>query len=236
VEKTMQAFALTSFDEPAGVSEVPVPQPGPGDVRVRVRAASINGFDVFVASGMAKDMMEHRLPVVIGKDFAGVVDAVGDGVTRFSPGDEVAGITPFDDVLHRGTFGDYVVVPADGFIGPKPADVDFERAAALGLAGLAALVSVDAIDPSDGDVVLVVGATGGVGAYTVQLAAARGATVIATGLPEDEAWLRELGADEVVDYTGDVVSAVRAGHPEGTTRSSTSSTGRPPSSPTSPGW
>ena len=211
----MKAFALTSFEEPAGVSEVPVPQPGPGDVRVRVRAASINGFDVFVASGMAKDMMEHRLPVVIGKDFAGVVDAVGDGVTRFSPGDEVAGITPFDDVLHRGTFGDYVVVPADGFIGPKPADVDFERAAALGLAGLAALVSVDAIDPSEGDVVLVVGATGGVGAYTVQLAAARGATVIATGLPEDEAWLRELGAHEVVDYSGDVVSAVRAGHPEG---------------------
>lgn len=211
----MKAFALTSFESPAGVRDVPVPEAGPGDVRVRVRAASINGFDVWVASGMAKDMMEHRFPVVVGKDFAGVVEAVGEGVTRFAVGDEVLGILPMDQFLWRGTFAERVVVPAEGFIEPKPANVDFERGAALGLAGLAALVSVDAVEASDGDVVLVVGATGGVGAYAVQLAAGRGATVIATGLPEDEAWLRELGASEFVDYIGDVVAAVRERHPEG---------------------
>src|SRR2546421_84557 len=148
----MKAFALRSFEEPAGVQEVPVPDVGPEDVRVRVRAASINGFDVFVASGVAKDMMEHRFPVVVGKDFAGVVDAVGEGVKRFGPGDEVVGIVPTEEVLWRGSFGEYVVVPAEGFIEARPANVDFAAAAGLGLAGLAALVSVDAIDPSEGDV------------------------------------------------------------------------------------
>ncbi len=211
----MEAFALRSFEEAAGVHEVPVPDVGSGDVRVRLRAASINCFDVFVASGAAKDMMEHRFPVVVGKDFAGVVDAVGEGVTRFEPGDQVVGIVPTEQFLWRGSFGEYVVVPADGFIEGKPAKFDFAAAAGLGLAGLAALVSVDAIDPSEGDVVLVVGATGGVGAYAVQLASGRGATVIATGLPEDEAWLRELGASEVVDYTGDVAAWVREHHPTG---------------------
>ena len=215
MEQTMKAFALRSFEEPAGVHDVSVPDVGPGDVRVRVRAASINGFDVFVATGMAKHMMEHRFPVVVGKDFAGVVDAVGDGVTRFGPGDEVVGIVPTEQFLWRGSFGEYVVVPADGFVQAKPANVDFAAAAGLGLAGLAALVSVDAIDPSDGDVVLVVGATGGVGTYAVQLASGRGATVIATGLPQDEAWLRELGASEVVDYTGEVAAWVREHHPNG---------------------
>jgi NADPH:quinone reductase-like Zn-dependent oxidoreductase len=214
-EQTMKAFALKSFEEPAAVHDVPVPDVGPGDLRVRVRAASINGFDVAVASGMAKGMMEHRFPVVVGKDFAGVVDAVGEGVTRFGPGDEVVGIVPTEQFLWRGSFGEYVVVPADGFVGAKPANVDFASAAGLGLAGLAALVSVDAIDPSKGDVVLVVGATGGVGAYAVQLASGRGATVIATGLPQDEAWLRELGASEVVDYTGDVAAWVGEHHPDG---------------------
>src|SRR6266508_4822326 len=142
VGETMRAFALRSFDEPAGVLDLPVPVPGPGEVRVRVRAASVNGFDVFVASGQAKEMMEHRFPVVVGKDFAGVVDAVGEGVTRFAPGDEVVGIVPTEQFLSGGSFGEYVVVPADGFVGTKPANIDFASAAALGLAGLAALVSV----------------------------------------------------------------------------------------------
>jgi NADPH:quinone reductase-like Zn-dependent oxidoreductase len=175
----------------------------------------VNGYDVFVASGMARGMMEHRYPVVVGKDFAGVIDAVGDGVTRFAVGDEVAGITPSEPHVSTGSFGEYMVVPAVGFIEPKPENLTFEQAASVGLAALTALVAVDAVESSKGDLVLIAGATGGVGSYAVQIAARRGSTVIATGLPEDEEWIRGLGASEVVDYSGDVAAAVREKHPEG---------------------
>jgi NADPH:quinone reductase-like Zn-dependent oxidoreductase len=212
----MKAFGLADENASAAAIEVPTPEPGPGEVRIRVRASSINGWDVFVMSGHARGTMEHRYPVVGGKDYAGVVDAVGEGVTRLAVGDEVAGICPPEPFLWlRGAFAEYVVVPADAWIEPKPATLDFERTACVGLAALTALVSVEAVEPSDGDLVLVVGATGGVGSYAVQLAARRGATVVATGLREDEEWIRGLGADEVVDYSGDAVAAVREKHPGG---------------------
>ncbi len=211
----MKAFGLADENASAAVIEVPTPEPGPGEVRVRIRASSVNGYDVFVASGMARGMMEHRYPVVVGKDFAGVIDAVGEGVTRFAVGDEVAGITPNESHLSSGSFAEYVVVPAEGFIERKPESLDFPQAASVGLAAVTGLVAVDAVGASQGDLVLIVGATGGVGNYAVQLAARNGATVIATGLPEDKEWIRALGASEVVDYSGDVAAAVREKHPEG---------------------
>ncbi len=211
----MKAFVLPDEGSAATFQEIPAPEPGPGEVRVGVRASSVNGWDVFVASGMARSMMEHRYPVVTGKDYAGVIDAVGGGVTRFAVGDEVAGIAPPEQQLSRGSFAEYLVVPAEGYIEPKPSSLSFEQAAAVGLAALTALVAVDAAEVSSGDVVLIAGATGGVGAYAVQLAAARGATVIATALPEDGSWIRGLGAAEVVDYSAEVAAAVRASHPDG---------------------
>jgi NADPH:quinone reductase-like Zn-dependent oxidoreductase len=211
----MKAFGLADENAPAAVIEVPAPEPGPGEVRVRVRASSVNGYDVFVASGMARSMMEHRYPVIVGKDFAGVVDAVGDGVMRFAVADEVAGITPNEPHLSRGSFAESVVVPAEGFIERKPEKLTFEQAASVGLAALTALVAVDAVGASKRDLVLIAGATGGVGSYAVQIAARRGSTVIATGLPEDKEWIRGLGASEVMDYSGDVAAAVREKHPEG---------------------
>lgn len=109
----------------------------------------------------------------------------------------------------------FIVVPAEGFIQPKPRSLSFEQAASVGLAALAAGTAVAAANLSSGDVVLITGATGGVGSYAVQLAAAQGAHVIATGRPEDEDWMRSLGASEVIDYAGDVAAAVRAVRPEG---------------------
>ena len=211
----MKAFGLADESASAAVIEVPTPEPGPGEVRVRVHASSVNGYDVFVASGMARGMMEHRYPVIVGKDFAGVIDAVGEGVTRFAVGDEVAGITPVEPHVSIGSFSEYVVVPADRFIEPKPENLTFEQAASVGLAALTALVAVDAVGASNGDLVLIAGATGGVGSYAVQISTRRGSTVIATGLPEDEEWVRGLGASEVVDYSGDVAATVREKHPEG---------------------
>ena len=195
--------------------EVPTPEAGAGEVRVRVRASSVNGWDVYVASGSARGSMEHRYPVVGGKDFAGVIDSIGEGVSRFAVGDEVVGIAPGAPFLSRGSYAEYLVVPAEGFIDRKPENLDFEQAASVGLAALTAFASVDAVEPSDGNVVLVVGAAGGVGSYSVQLAAGRGATVVATARPEDEEWIRGLGATEVVDYSSDVATTVRSAHPEG---------------------
>jgi NADPH:quinone reductase-like Zn-dependent oxidoreductase len=211
----MKAFGLADEEASAAVIEVPIPEPGPGEVRIRVRGSSVNGFDVFVAKGFARGMMEHRYPVVGGKDYAGMIESVGEGVTGFAVGDEVVGITPPEPYLSRGSYAEIVVVPAEGFIERKPANLDFEQAASVGLAAVTALASVEAVDPSDGDVVLVVGAAGGVGAYAVQLAARRGATVVATSLPKDAEWIRGLGASEVVDYSGNVAAAVRETHPSG---------------------
>jgi NADPH:quinone reductase-like Zn-dependent oxidoreductase len=211
----MKAFGLADEGSTAAMLEVPTPEAGSGEVRIAVRAASVNGWDVFVMSGHARAMMEHHYPVIGGKDFAGVIDAVGEGVTGFAVGDEVLGIVPNAPFLSVGSYAEYLVVPAEGFIQPKPPNLDFEQAASVGLAALTALVSVDAAEVSEGDVVLIVGAAGGVGSYAVQLASARGATVVATARPEDEEWIRGLGAAEAIDYSGDVAAAVRSTHPDG---------------------
>jgi NADPH:quinone reductase-like Zn-dependent oxidoreductase len=117
--------------------------------------------------------------------------------------------------IQAGALAEYVVLPAAA-VTLKPAELDFAAAAALPLAGAAATTAVDAVDPQPGQTVLVNGATGGVGSYAVQLLAARGATVVATGTAGDEARLRSLGAAEVVDYTaGPVADQVRDLHPEG---------------------
>ena len=211
---TMRAVAIDDFGATPAVRELPVPQPGPGEVLVRVNASSVNGFDGSVVAGHVKGMMEYRFPVVVGKDFAGTVAALGDGVTRFSVGDRVFGvvITP---ALGPGGWGEYVAVP-EGFVAAVPQALEFEAAGALGLAGAAALASVDAVAPTAGETVLVSGATGGVGAIAVQLAKARGARVLATARPgEAESFVRDLGADATVDYAGDLAAAVRALHPGG---------------------
>src|SRR3954449_1528389 len=115
----MKVFALREFDQAPEVTEVDLPTPGPGEVRVRVRAASVNGFDLSVASGRLKGMMEHRFPVVLGKDFAGTVDAVGPGVTDYQVGDRVFGVVtkPF---LGDGSFAEYVTVATGVGLAPLP--------------------------------------------------------------------------------------------------------------------
>jgi NADPH:quinone reductase-like Zn-dependent oxidoreductase len=211
----MKAFGLADEGAQAAVIEVPTPQPGPGEVRVKVRASSVNGFDVFVAKGTARGIMEHRYPVVIGKDFAGEIEALGEGATGFAVGDEVTGIVPTEPLLWRGAYAELVAVPLDGFVVHKPGNLDFERAACVGLAAITALHCVETIEASEGQVVLIVGATGGVGAYSVQLAAARGARVVASALHQDEGWIRGLGASEIVDYSGEVVATMLERYPDG---------------------
>jgi len=88
----MRAYALTDFGKAPELTDIPTPEPAEGEVRVRVHAASVNGFDLPVASSRLKDVMEHRFPVVLGKDFAGTVDAIGAGVSDYQVGDRVFGV------------------------------------------------------------------------------------------------------------------------------------------------
>ena len=194
--------------------DLPTPKVGADEVLIRVRAAGVNPFDWKVADGELRDEMEHRFPLILGFDAAGVVERVGANVTELAEGDEVYGYL-FKPVMGEGTYAEYVGAPA-AIVARKPESVGFAEAAALPTPGLTAMALVGAVDPRKGDTVLIVGATGGVGSYAIQLAAKRGARVIATARRTNEAFARELGATEVVDHTrGDLVEAVRAAHPGG---------------------
>ena len=211
----MKALVLTAIGTPPEVTSHPRPEPGPGEVRVRIGAASVNGFDLGVVAGYMQKMMEHRFPLVLGKDFAGTVDAVGSGVTGFAPGDRVFGevARPY---IGDGTFAEYVVVSADSAIAPLPEAVRFQDGGSLGIAGTTARMSVDAAQLQAGQTVLIVGATGGVGTLAIQLAAQAGARVIATAHGDEARKLVEsLGASEVIDHTQDLPGQVRASHAEG---------------------
>jgi NADPH:quinone reductase-like Zn-dependent oxidoreductase len=212
----MRAFVLPDFESQPTLADIPTPEAKPGEVLVRVHAASVNGIDLSIASGLLQGMLEYHFPVVLGKDFAGTVEAVGAGVTDFAAGDRVFGVVSDPSPLNSRSFAEYLAVPAEPNLTRVPEGVDFATAGVLGLAGTAALQAVDEVAPAAGETVLVSGATGGVGAYAVQLAAARGATVIATAKPGDEEdFVRDLGASHSVDYTDDVAEQVRAIRPDG---------------------
>lgn len=214
----MRAITMNDFESGAALREVPEPEPGAKEIRVRVHASSLNPYDFFVANGLAKGMMEYDFPVTVGADVAGIVDKVGDEVSRYSVGDEVFGFVFTPPTLKLGTWAEYLVVPEDMFVATKPTRASMLEAGALGIAASAALTAVEAIDPQPGDTVLIVGATGGVGSYAVQLAAARGAGVIATSRPEDEERLRGYGAADTIDYkSADLAATVRERYPDGVT-------------------
>jgi NADPH:quinone reductase len=211
----MRALAMTGFDAAPTLTDLEVPEPADGEIRVRVRAASVNGFDLAVAAGYTRDYMEHRFPLVLGKDFAGEVDALGGDVTGYAVGDRVFGSVT-KPYVGDGSFAEYVTVPTTVGLAPLPESISFTDAAALGLAGAAAHGIIDAAALQPDQTMLVVGATGGVGNQVVQLAAAAGARVIATAHTDAERDLvTQLGAQVTVDHTGDLASQVRAIAPDG---------------------
>ena len=200
----MRAVIFPGFDQPPTLSEdVASPSPGDGEVLVRVQASSLNPVDNAIAAGMLNGMVEHEFPVILGRDYAGVVEQAGSGVTGFAPGDEVFGfLRHAEPAVHDGTWAELIAVPGSDRIARRPAGVDVAAAGAAPLAGITALASIDALRLGSGDTVVIVGATGGVGSFAVQLAAKAGATVVAPALPEDEEYLRGLGVSEVVPRDG----------------------------------
>jgi NADPH2:quinone reductase len=210
----VRAFVIEALGEMGSVRDVPAPEPEPGEVLVAVRSASVNPADVGVVKGFYKEFVEHRLPLIPGIDVSGEITAVGEGVEGDVEAGEVYGVStkPF---YGAGTFAEFATLPS-GSISPKPTTVDHTGAAALPHAALTALSQLDAVEPQAGQVVLIVGATGGVGSYAMQLAAHRGARVVAVARGENTDYARDLGASEVIDYTtGDLLELVRARYPEG---------------------
>jgi NADPH:quinone reductase-like Zn-dependent oxidoreductase len=214
----VKAFALTAADVPAALTDLPDPEVAPDGALVRVRAASVNGFDVYQASGGLMGMMPHELPTVIGRDLAGVVVAVGQDRTDVAIGDEVLGFVTSAPPLHSGTWAELVAGGAGLILARKPGGLAWDAAAAIPLAASTALDAVDAVDPGPGDTILIMGSTGGVGVFAVQFAAQRGARVIASAKPEEDAFIRGFGAAETIDWTkSGLGDTVRALAPDGLT-------------------
>ncbi len=213
----MRAVTLDAFDTaPAVRDDLPDPTAAVGGLLVRVRASSVNPVDNAIAAGMLREMVVHDFPVVLGRDYSGTVKAIGANVDGYSVGDEVFGfILHADPTVHEGSWAELIALTPEMQVAPKPASLDLAASGAAPLAGIAALAAVDALALSEGETILIVGATGGVGSFAVQLAARVGASIIAPAFPEDADYLRELGVTEHVDRGGDVVAAVRDGHPDG---------------------
>jgi NADPH:quinone reductase-like Zn-dependent oxidoreductase len=210
----MRAFVTSDYGVAPAEVDLPTPTPGEGEALVRIAYSSMNGFDVALAGGYFKGLLEHQFPIVLGRDFAGTVEQVGPGVTDFSPGDAVFGVVTIQP-LKTGGFAEYVSLPQEN-LAHVPAGLDLATAGVVGLAGAAAVASVTAVAPAAGETVLISGATGGVGAFAIQLVSALGATVIATTSNATEAdHVRSLGAHYVTDRTGDMAAQVREIAPGG---------------------
>ncbi|WP_408990612.1 NADP-dependent oxidoreductase [Streptomyces caniscabiei] len=201
----MRAMTQDAFGGPEVLREaaLPRPVPGPGEILVRVRAAGVNPTDW---KNRAFGLWHPEPLPVLGWDVSGVVEQVGLGVTLFEPGDEVFGMLPYPH--GAGAYAEYAKGPTRAFA-PKPSNVDHVQAGALPLAALTAYQAlVDTADVREGQRVLIHAAAGGVGHLAVQIAKARGAYVIGTASAGKHELLRELGADELIDYrTTDFVEA-----------------------------
>jgi NADPH2:quinone reductase len=210
----VRAYVLDELGQPGQVRDLPDPKPEDGEVLVRIQAAGVNPWDAVVVGGGAKSWAEHRFPFVPGVDGAGVIAAVGSGVTGFKVGDEVvlsAGDKPF---YGAGTFAELVAVPAE-VVAHKPKSFDVGQASTIPLAGLTALAAAEEIGLEPGKVIAVIGAAGAVGSFFTQIASKSGAKLLALARPQNADYVRSLGATEVIDHTTDPVAAIEALEPDG---------------------
>ena len=197
--ETMMAVVVDEFGLPEvlRVREVAKPEPGEGELLLRVQAAGVNPVDASIRSGQAAGMVGAELPYVPGFDVSGVVERVGPGVERFEPGDQVFAMM---DLRRGGGYAEYALVKTEE-AAPRPIGTSHAEAASLplvALTGWQALFRTAKLEA--GQEVLIHGGAGGVGSIAVQLAKWRGARIIATASPRNHDFLRELGADVVVDY------------------------------------
>ena len=208
---TMRAVRIHEYGGPEvlRLEDAPRPEIGDRDVLVRVTAAGVNPIDCVTRAGdFARIWPENPFPAIVGWDISGVVEEVGAGVTGFKAGDTVYTMSRFPE--EAGAYAEYASVP-ESDLAPKPQSLDHVHAAAVPLVALTAWQALfDAGGLAAGQTVLIHAAAGGVGHIAVQLAKWKGATVIGTASARNEAFLREIGVDQVVDYTAtDIADAVR---------------------------
>ena len=195
----MQAYVLTRYGDSSAMElrDVPEPTAGEGEVLIRVRAAGLNPVDSGIRQGKLRMVTPFKLPLVAGSELAGVVEAVGPGVTRFTAGDRVFARV---DKRKLGAYAAYAVVH-ETLVAKMPESLDFTDAAGLPLAGLTALQALrDELGVIAGEKVFISGGAGGVGTLAIQLAVWLGAQVATTASPRGEELVRSLGATTVIDY------------------------------------
>ncbi len=198
-QNKMKAVFIESYGGPdvMQLGEQPKPTPEPNEVVVAVHAASVNPIDWKMRAGVVRQHFPLTFPAILGRDFSGVVAAVGGGVTDLAVGTEVFGMA---DPKRGGCHAEFLAVDR-GLIARKPRNVDHIQAASLPLAGLTAMISLDEVAAlAAGQRVLIHAAAGGVGGFAVQLAKHRGAWVAATCGAGNTDYVRDLGADRVIDY------------------------------------
>ena len=204
----MEAIVYEEFGGPEVLrheSGVAVPEPGPGEVRVKVAAVGVNPVDWKRRYGWVEEFYPTTFPAVPGLEFAGTVDALGEGVTDLAVGDEVLGWTK------TGAYAEYAL--AD-LVAPKPAGLSWAAAASLPVAGETARRVLDLIGAREGETLFLHGAAGVVGSVAVQLAVAAGITVVGSASESNHAYLRQLGAIPVA-YGDGLADRVRAAAPDG---------------------
>lgn len=212
----MKAVAVSAFRATPELMELPKPEVRPGTLLVRVSAAGMNPFDWKMIDGILDGHVPHQFPLILGVDGAGIVEAVGEGVSRFKTGDRIYGQF-IHNPIGEGSYAEYAIVPENAAITHAPSSIQLEIAAAVPTSGMTAQQLLEHAGLQKGQTLLILGATGGVGSFAVQLAAAQGLQVIATAAGAGAAdRMRALGASLVIDYVKEPVAAqVKAAYPDG---------------------
>ena len=213
----MKAAYYNEFGGPGSLKtgEIELPELKEGEVLIKIKAAGVNPVDAVITKGYYKDMMPHTFPIIPGWDVAGVIEQRGHAARRFEVGDEVYAYARRPEVKW-GTFAEYIIIP-DSYLAKRPQNISAEAAAAIPLAGLTAYQSLYVAGGlQEGQKLLILGSSGGVGSFGIQLAKAKGAEVIGVASSKNHDYMRSLGADHTVDYHDkDIGKAVKEIYPEG---------------------
>ncbi|KST67304.1 NADP-dependent oxidoreductase [Mastigocoleus testarum] len=195
----MKAVRIHSYGglETLIYEDAPQPKPEEGQVLIHVRAAGVNPIDWKIRQGFLKDVFPYEMPLILGTDVSGVVEAVGAGVSAFQPGQDVYGVA---DMTLSGSYAEYAVARAEA-IAPMPQSLNYDQAASVPIVAMTAYQALFEIGQlKAGQSVLIHGAAGGVGSFALQFAKNKGIKAIGTASADNLDFVRDLGAQQVIDY------------------------------------